>query len=198
MGTRGHRAPRTTRNAIPFAAFQTSERPAAPQDGPSETARPKGNGPRCYLPHQTRLCIPGSRPGPLPYQFPLTCPDRCRPAGGRMKAGGSLFPRAWRVQVLMPRISKPLSNGKQGRRAGVSPCACNLGPPLTGNVLQRLVVQPAASLIHARLKAAIAGMDTAACTEGHQLEARMARRVPKKLIGRQLSPKEATALLARF
>ena len=56
-----------------------------------------------------------------------------------------------------------------------------------------VVIEPAASLIHARMHAAIPGLQ-GQFTEGHELP----WKVPKQMIGRRLSQKEAQALLAKF
>ena len=45
-----------------------------------------------------------------------------------------------------------------------------------------LLIQPAGSLVFARLKAAMAGMD-GEYQEGYELDDKMARKAPKKLIG---------------
>ena len=58
-----------------------------------------------------------------------------------------------------------------------------------------VVIEPAASLIHARMRAAIAGLQ-GQFTEGHELPQKW--KVPKQMIGRRLSQKEAEALLANI
>ena len=55
------------------------------------------------------------------------------------------------------------------------------------------VIEPGASLIHARMHAAIAGLQ-GEFTEGHELP----WKVPKQMIGRRLSQEEAKVLLAKF
>jgi hypothetical protein len=57
-----------------------------------------------------------------------------------------------------------------------------------------VVIEPAASLIHARMHAAIAGLPVGEFTEGHELP----WKVPKQMIGRRLSQEEANGLLAKF
>ncbi len=57
-----------------------------------------------------------------------------------------------------------------------------------------LFIQPASTIVYARLKAAIAGID-GEYKEGYELDAKMARKVPKKQIGKPLSQKQANALL---
>ena len=58
-----------------------------------------------------------------------------------------------------------------------------------------VVIEPAASLIHARMRAGIAGLK-GEFTEGHELPQRW--KVPKQMIGRRLSQDEAKVLLAKF
>lgn len=58
-------------------------------------------------------------------------------------------------------------------------------------------LQPAYALVYARLNALIAGFP-AADTEAHMLEPKMARKVPKAMIGRALAPREVGALLKRL
>jgi hypothetical protein len=60
-----------------------------------------------------------------------------------------------------------------------------------------LFIQPGGSLIYARMKAAIAGVD-GGFQEGHELDADMARKIPKAQIGTPLNQKQATALLKRL
>jgi hypothetical protein len=59
-----------------------------------------------------------------------------------------------------------------------------------------VVIEPAHSLIYARLRATIDGLDQGEFTEGHELDRKM--RVPKEMIGRRLSQEEAKRLLAKF
>ena len=49
-------------------------------------------------------------------------------------------------------------------------------------------IQEAGALIFARLKASIAGFDVGVFVETHMLDAKTAKKVPKKMIGRVLSP----------
>lgn len=58
-----------------------------------------------------------------------------------------------------------------------------------------VIIQRANSLIQARMICAIESIDDGEFTEGHQLDPKMAKRVPKDLIGKRLSPEEATAVL---
>ena len=62
---------------------------------------------------------------------------------------------------------------------------------------RRIFIQEAGALIFARLKASIAGFDDGVFVEAHMLDAKTARKVPKKMIGRVLSPREVSALLDR-
>ena len=59
-----------------------------------------------------------------------------------------------------------------------------------------VVIEPAPSLIHARLRASIAGLDQGEFAEGHELPGKW--KVAKEMIGRRLSQEEAKRLLAKF
>ena len=59
-----------------------------------------------------------------------------------------------------------------------------------------VLIQPAYSLIAARMRAAIANVE-GEFSEGHQLDAKTERRVPRSLIGRPLTREEAMKLLKR-
>jgi hypothetical protein len=52
-----------------------------------------------------------------------------------------------------------------------------------------VVIEPGASPIHARMRAALADLDQGEFTEGHELDRKW--RVPKEMVGRRLS-QEAT------
>ncbi len=58
-------------------------------------------------------------------------------------------------------------------------------------------IQPAGDLITARMRVALAGMD-GEFQEGHELDAKIAKRMAKDQIGKILSRKQATALLKRL
>ena len=57
-----------------------------------------------------------------------------------------------------------------------------------------VVLQPASSLIHARLVAAM-NHEPGTFSEGHELQRKHIRRIPKKLIGRCLATREAQRIL---
>jgi hypothetical protein len=59
-----------------------------------------------------------------------------------------------------------------------------------------VVIEPGASIIHARLRASLAELDQGEFIEGHELDGKW--RVPKEMVGRRLSQEEAKRLLAKF
>jgi hypothetical protein len=61
-----------------------------------------------------------------------------------------------------------------------------------------VVIEPGASPIHARMRAALAGLDEGTFTEAHELDRKTMKQVPKAMIGRRLSQEEAKRLLAKF
>jgi hypothetical protein len=48
------------------------------------------------------------------------------------------------------------------------------------------------------LRAALNGLDEGTFTEGHELDGKTAKQIPKSMIGRRLSQAEAKKLLAKF
>lgn len=58
-------------------------------------------------------------------------------------------------------------------------------------------IQPAGALGMARLKAALAGIESE-FQEGHELDDKMTKKMPKGQIGKPLTRKQASALLKRL
>ena len=61
-----------------------------------------------------------------------------------------------------------------------------------------VVIEPGASPIHARIRASLDGLDEGEFTEGHELDRKTERQLPKAMIGRRLSQEEAKRLLAKL
>ena len=61
-----------------------------------------------------------------------------------------------------------------------------------------VVIEPGASLIHARMRSVLADLDQGELTEGHELDRKTTKQVPKAMIGRRVSQEEAKRLLAKF
>jgi hypothetical protein len=62
-----------------------------------------------------------------------------------------------------------------------------------------VILQPASHLIHARLAAGVTHqLDPTTFSEGHQLDAKTIRKIPKDMIGKCLSSRQAQQLLKRL
>jgi hypothetical protein len=57
------------------------------------------------------------------------------------------------------------------------------------------MLQPAPSLIHARLVAALKNLEPGEFVEGHELERKHIRKIRKEMIGKCLSPRQSQQLL---
>jgi hypothetical protein len=60
-----------------------------------------------------------------------------------------------------------------------------------------IIIQPAGAIVAARMRALLAGVE-GEFQEGHELDDKMMRKVPKGMIGRVLSRKDAAALLKKL
>jgi hypothetical protein len=60
-----------------------------------------------------------------------------------------------------------------------------------------VIIQPAGDIVTARVRA-ILGNVSGEFQDGHALDSKTVKKVPKKMIGRALSRKEATALLKKL
>jgi hypothetical protein len=62
----------------------------------------------------------------------------------------------------------------------------------------KVVLELGASLVHARMRAALAGLEEGTFTEGHELNGQTEKQVPMAMIGRRLSQEEAKRLLTKL
>ena len=100
-----------------------------------------------------------------------------------MKNAGLLWPRKiiWLGPGVSAKICRPLIFWlvfKQGNEVAV-------------------IIQPAGEIITARMRAMLSGIE-GEFQEGHRLETKMAKKVPKALIGKILSRTQAAALLKKL
>jgi hypothetical protein len=63
---------------------------------------------------------------------------------------------------------------------------------------RQVLIQPASALIYARFRAALDKTIDGDFVEGHQLQAEQIKRIPKTMIGKPLTLKQAAALLEKL
>jgi hypothetical protein len=61
-----------------------------------------------------------------------------------------------------------------------------------------VVIQPAPDPLHARFATDVAKLGVGKFTEGHKLDAKMVKRLPKDLIGKRLTTRQAGQLLDKL
>ena len=111
---------------------------------------------------------------------------KCRAAGPTFHSNvndlwSCLF--APKICSLKPMAAKLATLQQPITEAHFSECP-SIGSATDTTTRSSVVIEPGASLIHARLRASIAGLDKGTFTEGHELDRK--RRVPKEMVGRWL------------
>jgi hypothetical protein len=72
----------------------------------------------------------------------------------------------------------------------------SIGSAIAINNHTSVVIEPGPSLIHSRMRVALADLDEGEFTEGHELDRKW--KVAKQMIGRRLTQAEAKRLLAKL
>jgi hypothetical protein len=61
-----------------------------------------------------------------------------------------------------------------------------------------VVIQLGASITHARMRAAFVGLEEGTFTEGRELDGKTEKQIPKGMIGKRLTQREAKRLLGKL